>query len=92
MSKTKSELELAIPPAVFAGLQRYIKNGILPGGFLTAVLQNDLIASFERADQHSKAAMEDIVTYMYNYIPMAAWGSPERVRDWSELKRREATA
>jgi hypothetical protein len=59
----------------------------MPGGFMQAVLENKLKESFERADDTSRAALPDIVHYLYNHFPMAAWGSPERVQEWTERIR-----
>ena len=72
-----------VPAHLHGGLERYLQDGILPGGFLQAVLENKLKESFERADDISRAALPDIVHYLYNYVPMAAWGSPERVAEWT---------
>lgn len=76
-----------IPPHLRGGLERYLHHGILPGGFLQAVLENKLKESFERADGTSRAALGDIVHYLYNYFPMAAWGSPEQVQEWTAYVR-----
>jgi len=81
-----------IPQHLQPGLVRYLEQGIMPGSFLQAVLENKLMEAFERADATSRAAIGSIVHYLYNYAPMAAWGSPERVHDWSELKRRSVSA
>ena len=74
---------LYIPPHLQGALEWYLQEGILPGGFLQAVLENKLMESFERADDISRAALPDIVHYLYNYVPLAAWGSPERVAEWT---------
>ena len=76
-----------IPAHLQGGLERYLQEGILPGGFLQAVLENKLKESFERADDISRKALPDIVHYLYNYIPMAAWGSPEHVAEWCKQRR-----
>jgi len=75
-------LALKIPGPTMGALQRYLDHGIMPGGFLTAVLQNDLKESMYRADDGNRAALAHLVRYLYNYVPMAAWGSPERVMEW----------
>ena len=72
-----------VPPHLQGALERYLQDGILPGSFLRAVLENKLKESFEQADDISRAALPDIVHYLYNYVPMAAWGSPERVTEWT---------
>jgi hypothetical protein len=63
-------------------LDRYLNHGIMPGGFLTAVLENNLSESFSRADHINSMLVKDIVQFLYNRFPMGAWGSPERVNDW----------
>lgn len=84
----KSELEARIPIAVMAALKRYLNDGVHPGGFLSAVLRNDLLATYERADLHSREAMPHLMTYLYNYVPARAFGSPEAVEDWTAERRR----
>ena len=63
-------------------LDRYLNHGIMPGGFLTAVLENNLIEAFGRADTINSMILKDIVLFLYNCFPRGAWGSPERVDDW----------
>jgi len=67
---------------VIESLQRYVNDRIPPGGFLLAVLSNDLRGACERADQENQRALFEIVKYVYNYVPGVAWGSPERVDEW----------
>lgn len=42
--------------------------------------------AFERADDDNAQDMLWVVTYCYNHIPSACWGSPKRVKDWLENK------
>ncbi len=70
------------PPQIVAGIRRYVDERIPPGGFVTAVLENDLKEAFARADRGNIAAMFEIVTYCYNEIPASCWGSPEAVEAW----------
>lgn len=81
------QLNIYIPPHLQGGLLRYLEHGIMPGGFMQAVLENKLKESFERADDISRDALPDIVHYLYNHVPQAAWGSPERVQEWTERVR-----
>lgn len=69
-----------IPDLTQDALTRYVEHGIKPGGFLTAVLSNDLFGAFSRADPLNAAAMQDIVKFIYNELPAGAWGSPEKVQ------------
>jgi len=69
-------------------LDRYLNHGIMPGGFLTAVLENNLSESFARADRTNSMLVKDIVQFLYNRFPMGAWGNPERVKNWAESIRK----
>jgi hypothetical protein len=71
---------LSIPASTVETIDLYSKSGAPPGQFVTAVLSNDLMEAFGRADQGNCRAMRSIVAYVYNKIPSAAWGSPEAVK------------
>ena len=76
-----------IPQLTIETLERYVKDKIPTGGFLQAVLENNLVQSFGRADTFNMAAMFEIVQYCYWEIPSVCWGSPEKVKNW--LQRAE---
>lgn len=63
--------------------QLYIEEGILPGGFLTAVLENDMVGAAGRADNFNKERLLDYSAWLANDIPAAAWGSRDVVRQWA---------
>lgn len=67
---------------LLGALERYINNGINPGGFMTAVLHNNLCEAFGRADFMNAANLKNIVGYVYNHVPSNAWGSPEKVEQY----------
>lgn len=71
-----------LPEELRGGMQRYIEHGIQPGHFLTAVLENNFLEAFNRADSGNIFHMLDIVMFMYNQCPMDAWGSPAKVDEW----------
>ena len=71
-------------PHMAAGLQRYIERGIPPGHFLTALLSNDLIGAYNRADDENTAAMRLWVRFMYWELPHGSYGSPQAVEAWIE--------
>ena len=64
---------------LLGALERYVNDGIQPGGFLTSVLENDLSAACGRADHENSRNLVNIVGYVYNYIPANMWGSREKV-------------
>jgi hypothetical protein len=68
----------------FGALERYLNQGISPGSFMTAVLENDLANAVGRADHQNLANLSNIVGYIYNHLPLSSWGSPEKVAKWKE--------
>jgi hypothetical protein len=64
------------------GLKLYVERGILPGDFLTALLSNDLVDAFGRADDNNTAAMRGWASFLYNEMPRGSWGSRATVEAW----------
>lgn len=75
-----------IPPRTIDALDRYVEHRIPTGGFLQAVLENDLFAAMGKADVYNRQSLFDIVEYIYNELPRACWGSPDAVETWLEGK------
>ena len=69
-----------IPPFVKESIDLYVSEGIPPGGFVTAVLENNLMGAFNKADLANQRAIGHIVAYLYNDVPYGVWGSPEKVQ------------
>lgn len=78
-----------MPENTLSSINNYIVYGIEPGSFLMSVLQNDLKRSFAKADKHNREAMFEIVKYLYNEVPIVAWGSEEKVKAWLESKNQK---
>lgn len=77
-----------IPEGTREGIDLYVKYGECgQDSFLEALLSNDLKEAFGRADDHNLEALHAIVSYCCNHIPSICWGSPEKVRAWSEARR-----
>ena len=72
----------SIPPLILRGLERYRDERTPVGGFLTAVLENNLSEAVGTADQHSYAALREIVQWVYWEMPAPAWGSKANVVAW----------
>jgi|DEB0MinimDraft_3_1074331.scaffolds.fasta_scaffold01413_7 hypothetical protein len=72
----------SIPDNIRGALERYVFQRLQPGGFLTAVLANNLSESVGRADEESRQALFDIVKFIYNELPGNAWGSHSKVKEW----------
>jgi len=74
--------DMAVPPIARASLTRYVEERVPTGGFLEAVLCNNLKESFARADLENRKNLGAIVYWLYNSAPSNCWGSPKKVRDW----------
>lgn len=75
-----------IPEHLKKSLDAYVERGRSCGAFLTAVLSNDLMEAFARADENNRLIMFDICKYVYNEIPPICWGSRDKVKNWIEFK------
>lgn len=73
---------IQIPAHTKMALNNYVENKYSPGGFLWAVLSNDLFGAVGLADKQNREALSEIVSYVYNYLPSNSWGSEEKVRAW----------
>ena len=73
-----------IPDRMMGGLERYINDGIMPGHFLTAVLENDLMAACSRADSENMKNIRAYAAYLWNEAPIGSYGSRAKVMEWSE--------
>jgi len=71
------------------GLLRYIEKGIHPGGFLRAVLSNNLHHAVNNADEDNMATLPAYVGYLVNKAPGGCWGSADIVNTWIKTKREE---
>lgn len=77
-----------ISPAIMEGIEMYVKHGIKPGSFLTAVLKNDLLTAVKQADYINMKIIPVIVSYIYNEVaPSTCWGSTEAVEKWMANKK-----
>ena len=71
-----------IPPHMMAALRRYIDWHSPVGGFLTAVLTNDLKKTCSWADDVNIKIIQVYIWWLHNEAPNAAWGSVEKHRAW----------
>lgn len=78
-----------VPDHTQMALEGYVIDGYQPGGFLTAVLANDLFGAIGRADYMNKAALADICGWIYSRAPSDCWGNYEIVKEYLAQKRKE---
>lgn len=71
-----------IPKRTIEALDRYVHSRIVPGHFLIAVLTNNLFEAMDRADKENRDALYEIIRYVWNELPLACWGSKEKMDAW----------
>ena len=86
MALNRQGYEDRIPEYTLNQLDCYVEDRLIPGGFLLAVLSNDLFGAVNRADSANQAALADIVKFVYNRMPAGCWGSQEKVYAYVEEK------
>lgn len=80
----QSAVTLPLPASIIHSLKRYQDGHIETGGFLRAVLENDLKEAVGRADTTNQILLPAIVSHCYNHLRSDCWGSPEKVKAWLE--------
>ena len=63
-------------------LKRYMENQIETGGALRAILENDLFGAMGRLDLDHRDALHSTVKWIYNHLPVVAYGSRKKVDEW----------
>lgn len=71
-----------IPEHTMYALNQYVKHGQPVGGFLEAVLTNDLVGAFDYADDEHQACMLDLLRHIRLKIPARCWGDRENLIEW----------
>jgi hypothetical protein len=71
-----------IPPVTMESLTQYVENGRPVGGFLRAVISNDLLSAVRRADMENDRAIVALAVYIYNQTPDRCHGSQENYMVW----------
>lgn len=66
---------------ISASIARYVRERVPTGGFLHAVLANDLYEAAARADTENRRNLGEIALFVLHNVPTSACGSYERVRD-----------
>lgn len=80
--KSSSDELARLAPHIKESLDRYLINGIPTGGFLRAVLANDLFVAVGTADDNNIVLLPLIIKYIYNNFSRTRWGSYAIVDTW----------
>ena len=78
-----------IPDITRNSLDAYAEEGRPTGGFLEAVLANDLHQAVARADSQNREALPTIVLYIVNNLPRRCWGSTKKVNAWISMDQKD---
>ena len=75
-------MESAMRIEIKESLDRYTQERIPAGGFLEAVLENNLMEAIGRADEENIRDIHEICSYVYNNMPYNCHGSKNIVNEW----------
>ena len=79
----QSMADKGIPQHMREDVLAYVEHGRSPGGFLASVLfNNPFIDVVAKADSANRDALEGWMLFVYNDLPMAAWGDRASVDQW----------
>jgi hypothetical protein len=67
---------------VAEALDAYINEHRPVGGFLKAVISNDLFSAVALADSENMNLIGFYCRFLYNHAPSPCWGSRERYEAW----------
>ncbi len=74
-----------VPAHIRAGIADYVQHGQIPGGFLQAVIRNNLSDAAFQADVENYPRLGDIAKFIYWHTPNACQGSEEKMLAWKKL-------
>ena len=81
-----------VPEEIKSALWNYLAYGLPPGGFTTAVLQNDFVSAAVRAHPAlTSNTFRSLAKWLVNSVPAAAWGNLENMNDWMKKTQEERT-
>lgn len=75
-----------LPGHIQEEIKDYIEQGVPCGGFVEAVICNDLKETCARADAVNRYEIFNIVNWFYNEAPSACWGSRTCYNHWIEQR------
>jgi hypothetical protein len=76
------EYYATLPPTMLAPLYAYVLDGVPPGGFLTAVITNDLSGAITKADIANFKHLRRWVLFFHWHTPSACHGSQAHMDAW----------
>jgi len=71
-----------VPPHMREEVQAYVETGRVPGDFLVAMLENNLVRVLQLADDINRMQLDQWALFLYHNAPALCWGSKEKVAAW----------
>lgn len=82
-----NELWNELPAHLRPGLRRYLEEKIVPGSFLMYCLANDFRGAVAQAAEDLELwDLRCIAKFLFLAVPSEAWGSMEKVKEWSKKR------
>lgn len=78
-----------LPPSAMESLAEYVRIGRPVGGFLEALLSNNLKDACAQADDINIWLLPIYVSYLHNKVPFLCWGSHEKYVAWIKFRQGE---
>ena len=83
-----------LPENLQSGMKRYIEDGIIPGSFLRACLENNFVGAIGVASTKTYGYLYDVAMFLSNELPgppaeNTPWGSREAVELYAKRRREE---
>lgn len=75
--------ERAIPGYMHNGIRQYVLNGLMPGGFMSAILHHEFWRAWGQADNTNSRVFTEYFELLVR-LPAACHGSRETVDAWCE--------
>lgn len=76
-----------IPQHLMREMQEYVRTGRVYSDFLRAIIENNLKAAVNHADESNQSMIYLYVLWFYNRAPALCWGSPLNRTAWEGMKR-----
>jgi hypothetical protein len=78
--------QYSVPQEYADPLINYLVYGFNPGSFWTAVLANDFLDAMAKSHPANNInALKNVGCWIINEMPCKAYGSREKVKEWTEL-------
>lgn len=79
-----------IPQHLHGGIVRYLRDGVIPGSFLQAIISNELRQACAAADMSlNMGHLKALTGWLRDCAPLGSFGSLEKMQAWSNARHAE---